>query len=149
MFTFMLGCFIAKAMADIIEAVTPHDEKVYTKKCKDGKERQFINVEGHIVVAIVGGAVYYKHHVNAQVRSWREAAAKVEMKAGRCDYISDRKDYIRTPVCISDVTPETIGDAVKSLIGVNGIDPDTQIQAIVCFYNKGVSPLAKPLWTIS
>ena len=49
MFTFMLGCFIAKAMADIINAVTPNTNKVYTKKCKDGKERQFINVEGREV----------------------------------------------------------------------------------------------------
>lgn len=49
MFTFMLGCFIAKAAADIIKAVIPDDNKVYTKKCKDGKERQFINVEGREV----------------------------------------------------------------------------------------------------
>lgn len=49
MFTFMLGCFIAKALADIINAVTPDDNKVYTKKCKDGKERQFIDVEGREV----------------------------------------------------------------------------------------------------
>ena len=49
MFTFMLGCFIAKALADIINAVTPDGNKVYTKKCKDGKERQFIDVEGREV----------------------------------------------------------------------------------------------------
>lgn len=49
MFTFMLGCFIAKAMADIINAVTPDTNNVYTKKCKDGKERQFIDVKGREV----------------------------------------------------------------------------------------------------
>ena len=49
MFQFILGCFIAKALADIIDAVTPDSSKVYTKKCKDGKERQFINVKGREV----------------------------------------------------------------------------------------------------
>ena len=49
MFTFMLGCFIAKAMVNIIDAITPNNDKVYTKKCKDGKERQFIDVKGREV----------------------------------------------------------------------------------------------------
>lgn len=49
MFTYMLGCFIAKAMVDIFDAITPKNDKVYTKKCKDGKERQFIDVKGREV----------------------------------------------------------------------------------------------------
>ncbi len=49
MFQFMLGCFIVKAMADIFDAITPNNNKVYTKKCKDGKERQFIDVKGREV----------------------------------------------------------------------------------------------------
>lgn len=99
-----------------------------------------------VVVAVVGGVVYYKHHTAAQMNAWKEAAQKVPMKAGRCDCIADKEDFVRTPVLISDVTPNTIGDAVQSLIGVNGINPDTQIQAIVCFYNKGVSATTSPLF---
>lgn len=101
-----------------------------------------------IVVAVVGGVVYYRHHAATQMNAWKEAAQKVPMKAGRCDCIADRKGNVRTPVCISDVTPNTIGDAVQSLIGTNGINPDTQIQAIVCFYNKGVSATTAPLWVV-
>lgn len=101
-----------------------------------------------VVVAVVGGVVYYKHHATAQMKAWHEAAQKVPMKEGRCDYIADRKGNVRTPVCISDITPNTIGDAVQSLIGTNGINPDTQIQAIVCFYNKGVSATTTPLWIV-
>ncbi len=48
MFQFMLGCFIAKAMTDIFNAIMPSN-KVYTKKCNDGKERQFIDVKGREV----------------------------------------------------------------------------------------------------
>lgn len=101
-----------------------------------------------IVVAVVGGVVYYRHHAATQMNAWKEAAQKVPMKAGRCDYIADQKGNVRTAVCISDVTPNTIGDAVQSLIGTNGINPDTQIQAIVCFYNKGVSAQTAPLWVV-
>lgn len=102
-------------------------------------------VGGLVVVAVVGGVVYYKYRTVTELKVWHEAAQKVPMKEGRCDYIADRKDFVRTPVLISDVTPNTIGDAVQSLIGTNGINPDTQIQAIVCFYNKGVSPTTLPL----
>ena len=101
-----------------------------------------------VVVAVVGGVVYYRHHAAVEMKAWKEAAQKVPMKTGRCDCIADRKGNVRTPVCISDVTPNTIGDAVQSLIGTNGINPDTQIQAIVCFYNKGVSVTTAPLWAV-